>query len=126
MIGSTEVILFGRLIFRILVIATAFILIKDYVNRNKTGSEGKSALDILKEKYARGEITKDKFEETKKEDEINYFTMLLSFNCFLAMFNIFIFFNGLIGTSEADLFKDIILVLIVLVNYLGRGLLNDG
>lgn len=66
MIGSTEVILFGRLIFRILVIATAFILIKDYVNRNKTGSEGKSALDILKEKYARGEITKDKFEETKK------------------------------------------------------------
>lgn len=62
----------------------------------------------------------------KKEDEINYFTMLLSFNCFLAMFNIFIFFNGLIGTSEADLFKDIILVLIVLVNYLGRGLLNDG
>ncbi|WP_204245317.1 SHOCT domain-containing protein [Methanosarcina horonobensis] len=125
MIGSTEVILFGRLIFRILVIATAFILIKDYVNRNKTGSEGKSALDILKEKYARGEITKDKFEETKKKMRsitLLCYSVLIAFLLCLT----YLFFNGLIGTSEADLFKDIILVLIVLVNYLGRGLLNDG
>lgn len=48
MMGSIEVMLFGGLIFWILVIATAFMLIKDYVNQNKPGDEGKSALDNLK------------------------------------------------------------------------------
>jgi hypothetical protein len=45
MIGSTEVLLFGRLIFWILVIATAFILIRCYINWNKPGDEGTSALN---------------------------------------------------------------------------------
>ncbi|WP_410509041.1 SHOCT domain-containing protein [Methanosarcina hadiensis] len=124
MIESTEVIQFGRLIFWILVIVTAFILIKDYVNRNKPGDKGKSALDILKEKYAKGEIAKDEFEETKKKMRsitLICYTVLIAFLLYLT----YLFFNGLIGTGEADLFKDIILVLIVLVNYLGRGLLND-
>jgi putative membrane protein len=124
MIGSTEIMLFGRLIFWILVTATAFILIKDFANRKKTGSEGKSALDILKEKYARGEVTKDKFEETKKKMKS---ITLLCYSVLIAflLYSTYLFFDGLISASEADLFKDIILVLIVLVRYLGRGLLND-
>jgi len=124
MIGSIEVIPLGKLIFWILVIAIACMLIKDYVNRNKTGSKGKSALEILKEKYARGEITKDKFEETKKKMRsitLLCYSVLVAFLLYLT----YLFFDGIISTSEANIFKDIILVLIVLVRYLGRGLLND-
>lgn len=124
MIGSTEVILFGKLIFWILVITLAFILIKDLINRNKTSREGKSALDIVKEKYARGEITKDKFEETKKKMK-----SIVVLCCYvliaLLLCSIYLVYDGLISISEARLFLDIIVVLGLLVKYLGRGLLND-
>ncbi|MGA9189698.1 MAG: SHOCT domain-containing protein [Methanosarcina sp.] len=68
MIGSSEIIMiFGILIFWIPIIVLACLSIKYLINRSKTHvCEGKSALDIAKERYAKGEITKEEFEEMKK------------------------------------------------------------
>jgi putative membrane protein len=73
MIGSTEllqifvVVFVIKIIFGLLLIGPAYLLIKHFINRNKArGVEGKSALDIAKERYAKGEITKEQFEEIKK------------------------------------------------------------
>jgi putative membrane protein len=61
-IGTQELLI----IFIILIIGT-ICLIYYLINRNKTrGIEGKSVLDIAKERYAKGEITKEEFEELKK------------------------------------------------------------
>ena len=67
MIGSSEVIMiFGILIFWIPIIVLACLGIKHLINRKKTrGYEGKSALDIAKERYVKGEITKEEYEEMK-------------------------------------------------------------
>ena len=59
--------MFFGLLFWIIIIVLAYFLIKSLIDKNKTSSfEGKSALDIAKERYAKGEITKEELEEIKK------------------------------------------------------------
>jgi Predicted membrane protein len=65
MMGSGGM-LFG-LLFWIIIIVLGYFLIKSLIEHNKTNSvEEKSALDLAKDRYAKGEITKEEFEEIKK------------------------------------------------------------
>jgi len=58
---------FGWLIGLIIIGMIIWLVVK-FINQNNTSSSSykKSALDILKERYARGEIGKEEFEEKKK------------------------------------------------------------
>ncbi len=53
----------------IIVIAVVWMVVKGMSQSNRPGNQpvNKSALEILKERYARGEINKQEFEERKKD-----------------------------------------------------------
>ncbi len=57
------------LLFWIVLILVIVALAKWIFGRSGDAPRGKSALDILKERYARGEIGKDEFEQKKRDLE---------------------------------------------------------
>ena len=62
MFGGGLTMILWWLIPLALVVAAVF-----FFRRPGPGEGGKSALDILKERYARGEIGKDEFEQKKRD-----------------------------------------------------------
>lgn len=61
----------SMIIFWVVMIALTVFIIRWVVrtNRHEPSGGGESALDILKKRYAKGEITKTEFEEMKKDIE---------------------------------------------------------
>jgi len=54
------------IVFWVLLILVVVALIR-YISKSGTSKEGQTPLDILKERYARGEINKKEFEEMRKD-----------------------------------------------------------
>lgn len=58
------------LLILIALVAFAFIILNKWNNKGGVASQGEgSALDILKKRYAKGEITKEEFDKMKKDLE---------------------------------------------------------
>ena len=55
------------LLFWALVIVGIIYLVKHFSGSEKDSEKGDRAIEILKERYAKGEITKEEFEQKKKE-----------------------------------------------------------
>lgn len=57
---------FIMIMFWIVMIAVVILIIR-WIKASGSPAPGESALDILKKRYARGEISKEEFEEMKKD-----------------------------------------------------------
>ena len=53
------------LIFAVIAAVVVYLVVQSTRSRDHDRSSGESALDILKKRYARGEISKEEFEEKK-------------------------------------------------------------
>ncbi|AZR81099.1 MAG: SHOCT domain-containing protein [Hydrogenovibrio crunogenus] len=57
----------GMWLLWLIFIIVIFLLIKNFnTSSNSASEQNETALDILKKRYAKGEITKEEFEEQKK------------------------------------------------------------
>ena len=54
-------------LFFIILVGLAVYLIRTVANHNSTGTQRRDPLDIAKERFAKGEITKEELSEIKKE-----------------------------------------------------------
>lgn len=50
----------------LIIIAAVFFIIKYFPKQNNNSNEKETVLDILKKRFANGEISKEEFEEKKK------------------------------------------------------------
>lgn len=57
----------GWIIGLIILVAAIWLIIKSIQQNNASRDSRKTALDFLKERYAKGEIDKNEFEEKKKD-----------------------------------------------------------
>jgi len=59
---------FGMILFWVLLIGVIILVVKMFLDSSgKRQSESVSALEILKRRYASGEITREEFDEKKKD-----------------------------------------------------------
>jgi putative membrane protein len=57
------------IVLAVLVAVVIYWLVRGEKSKTKDRSSGETALDILKKRYAKGEIAKDEFERMKKDLE---------------------------------------------------------
>ena len=61
---------FGMILFWGVIIAVVVFVMRNAGNNTEAGEGDKTPLNILKQRYARGEIGKDEFEQKKRDLEI--------------------------------------------------------
>lgn len=68
LVGAAPFLLFGLLLMLAAVAILGFLAIKRFAyNKTAHPVSGSNALDILQERYAKGEVTKEEFEAIKKD-----------------------------------------------------------
>jgi len=65
-LGGIFAMFFG-LVFWIVIIGAAYLIIRNISQKGGNLLSPETPLDILKKRYARGEITKDEFEQMKRD-----------------------------------------------------------